>query len=326
MNKYYKLFLSFIITAVCIYFAFRGENYISLFSQIRDIKSSFLILSILLLVFSCYIRALRWKYILSYNKSINTHLLFGSVMVGYFGNNVLPFRLGEILRSYSAAFYYNISFTSVLGSVVLERIMDLGFVIIMFFIILPWFPIKVHSLIIVMIFLAIIIISFFLLLGLAKYFSFFTKIKSYSIFKNDIFKKLINVFEIFSNSIISIKNSEYNSQIIFLSIILWGFYYFATYFILLAFNIDLDFLSILVIIIVSSIAIGIPAMPGAIGTYEAGVKFAMVSLIGITSEKALAFALVSHAASFIPFTVLGAIYFFLGSVKLSDLKNKDVIV
>jgi len=52
----------------------------------------------------------------------------------------------------------------------------------------------------------------------------------------------------------------------------------------------------------------------------------MVSLIGITSEKALAFALVSHAASFIPFTVLGAIYFFLGSVKLSDLKNKDVIV
>ena len=113
--------------------------------------------------------------------------------------------------------------------------------------------------------------------------------------------------------------------IIFLSIILWSFYYLATYFILLSFSLDLDFVSIWVIIIISSIAIGIPAMPGAIGTYEVGVKFAMVSLIGITSEKALAFAIVSHAASFIPFTVLGAIYFFLGSVKLSDLKNKDVI-
>ena len=67
-------------------------------------------------------------------------------------------------------------------------------------------------------------------------------------------------------------------------------------------------------------------MPGAIGTYEAGVKFAMISLIGLASEKALAFALISHAASFIPFTVLGAIYFFLDSVKLSDIKDEDMKV
>ncbi len=326
MNKYYKLFFSFIITSICIYFAFRDESYISLLSQIKNIKSSFLILSILLLIFSCYIRSLRWKYILSYNSSTSIHPLFGSVMVGYFGNNVLPFRLGEVLRSYSAAFYYDISFTAVFGSVVLERVMDLGFVIIMFFLILPWVPIKVYSLTFIIAFLAIIIFSFFLLIGLFKYFKFLTKIKDFSIFKNKISKKLINILEIFLNSIISIKNSEYNSQIILFSIILWVFYYLATYFVLLSFSINLDFVSIWVLIIVSSIAIGIPAMPGAIGTYEAGVKFAMVSLIGITSEKALAFALVSHATSFVPFTLLGAIYFFLGSVKLSDLKNKDLIV
>ena len=326
MNKYYKLWLSFIITSVCIYFAFKDENYLNLFNQIKNIKMSFLILSILILIISCYLRALRWKYILTNSGVKNIHLLFGSVMVGYFGNNVLPFRLGEILRSYSTTFYCNISFTQAFGSVVLERIMDLGFVIIMFFLILPWFSIELNNITFLISLISVLIISFFLLIGLTNYFGFFTKIKDLSVFKNGLTKKLINFLEVFLKSIASIKNSEFNLHIVFLSVILWLFYYLATYFILQSFSLDLDFISIWLIIIISSLAIGIPAMPGAIGTYEAGVKFAMVSLIGVASEKALAFAIVSHAASFVPFTFLGAIYFFLGSVKLDDIKNKDMIV
>lgn len=325
MNKYVKLIFSLIVTIICIFVAFKGENYTSLFNHIKNIKKTFLLFSILILVFSCYIRALRWSYILSKNSFNNMHSLFGSVMVGYFGNNVLPFRLGEVLRSYSATFYCNISFTKAIASVVLERIMDLGFVIIMFFLILPWFPVAVYDIVLGIGILSAIIICFFLMIGLNRYFGFLDILKNYKIFSNGLSEKLINTVEAFLNSISSIKESDYNIQIILLSIVLWIFYYLATYFILLSFSLDLDFVSIWLIIIISSIAIGIPALPGAIGTYEAGVKFAMISLIGVASEKALAFALISHAASFVPFTVLGAVYFFLDSVRLSDIRDKDVI-
>ena len=35
------------------------------------------------------------------DKSISTHHLFGATMIGYFGNGILFFRLGELLKAYA---------------------------------------------------------------------------------------------------------------------------------------------------------------------------------------------------------------------------------
>ncbi len=326
VNNYYKLGLSFIITAFCIYIAFTGENYRELSSHIENINTQFVILCMGLMVFSCFIRALRWKYILFSKGVYNFHPLFSSVMIGYFGNNVLPFRVGEILRSYSISHSSNSSFTTIFGSVILERIMDLSFVIIMFFLILPWLPSESYYLKYSVAILALIIISFFLLIGLGKYYKIFSLIREMNIMKNRLGLKILNFAKIFLNTIMSIKNSHHGIEIFILSLILWAVYYLSTYILLLSFDLKLGFVSIWLLLIVGSLAIGIPALPGAAGTYDAGVKFTLISLINIASEKALAFALISHAVSYIPFTIIGAIYFFLGAISLKDIKKQDLVV
>ena len=60
--------------------------------------------------------------------------------IGYFGNNVFPFRAGELLRSYVLKKQTGIDISSSLATVIIERIAD-GLVMIMFvFLALPFAP------------------------------------------------------------------------------------------------------------------------------------------------------------------------------------------
>jgi uncharacterized protein (TIRG00374 family) len=54
-------------------------------------------------------------------KTIN---LFGAVLIGYGFNNLIP-RLGEVARAVAVGKSENLSKTSILGTVVVERIIDL---------------------------------------------------------------------------------------------------------------------------------------------------------------------------------------------------------
>jgi len=82
--------------------------------------------------------------------------------------------------------------------------------------------------------------------------------------------------------------------------------------------------AIAVILGMGSIAIAIPALPGGVGTYDAGIKFSLILIFSVSSEKALAFALVSHAANYFPFLIIGAIYFILGGLRLKDVGQNSI--
>ena len=45
-------------------------------------------------------------------------------MIGYFGNSVLPFRMGELLRAYVLAEKTSLNISSAFGTIVTERILD----------------------------------------------------------------------------------------------------------------------------------------------------------------------------------------------------------
>ena len=100
MNKISQIFILFLISAVGIYFAFRGENFDILWDHLLVVKWHSFMLSVILLIISVVIRSKRWQYILKPVEHIPLHPLFASTMIGYFGNNVLPLRLGELLRTY----------------------------------------------------------------------------------------------------------------------------------------------------------------------------------------------------------------------------------
>ena len=71
-----------------------------------------------------YFRALRWRYLLSPMASFPVARLYPVVIIGYLANNILPARLGELVRSYYLSQREQISASTALATVAVERVYD----------------------------------------------------------------------------------------------------------------------------------------------------------------------------------------------------------
>jgi hypothetical protein len=81
----------------------------------------------LLLAFICgdlVLRAIRWRVLLRPLAVVPTSATMASLLVGYLANNVLPARLGEIVRSHDLGRRTGVSRPTILGTIVIERVVD----------------------------------------------------------------------------------------------------------------------------------------------------------------------------------------------------------
>ena len=326
MNKYLKILIGGGISIIGIYLAFMGEDFDGLIHQIKQVKIPGITLGCFLLVTSCIVRAYRWKLIMDPVEKIPLHDVFSATMVGYFGNGILAFRLGELLRAYSVTSGRHMSATQAFGTVIMERILDLLMVLLVFVLLIPWFPFEQDG-----IRLAVYIfsgITFAIILGifLSWKFNLMGKIGEVAVLQKGIGQKLFQALNKIFDGIVLIKNTDHAVGIVLSSILLWGFYYAVTFIILGACDLNLGIIGSGIILVLGSIVIGIPALPGSAGTYDAGIKFSLMVVFGIASEKALTYAIVSHAVSYFPLVIIGMIYFMEGSVRIKDVKKEPITV
>jgi len=326
VNKYLKILIVGGISIIGIYLAFMGEDFDGLIHQIKQVNISEITLGCFLLVTSCIIRAYRWKLIMDPVEKIPLHDVFSATMVGYFGNGILAFRLGELLRAYSVTSGRHMSATQAFGTVIMERILDLIMVLFVFVLLIPWFPFEHEG-----IWLAVYIfsgITFAIILGifLSWKFNLMGKVGDVAVLQKGIGQKLFQALNKIFDGIVLIKKTDHVAGIVLSSILLWGFYYAVTFIILSACDLNLGIVGTGIILVLGSIVIGIPALPGSAGTYDAGIKFSLIVVFEIASEKALTYAIVSHAVSYFPMVIIGMIYFMEGSVQIKDVKKESITV
>lgn len=75
------------------------------------------------------IRAIRWQRLLEPIRHVGWRPVLAYLLVGYLANNVLPARLGELVRSHYLGDREGMSRTTTLGTVVVERVVDTGVVV-----------------------------------------------------------------------------------------------------------------------------------------------------------------------------------------------------
>ena len=320
MNKYLKLFLASTLSIAGIYLAFSGENFSSLFNEIYKVNYLGVIVCSIALVSSCYIRAYRWKLIIDPIEEIPLKEIFSSTMIGYFGNGILALRLGELLKAYSVSKNHTIQVSEVFGTVIVERILDLMMVFLLFFFVIPWYPFQNDLLRLGIITFIGLIFFLSILSGFFIYFDLIKKIKKR--FSRLSFVKLLSRF--IENAIEGIKTIFQNKnkkKIVFLSLFLWLIYVVITILLLNSCGIKLTLTNSIIIFILGSLSLGIPALPGSAGTYDASVKYGLVVLFSIDGSQALNYALISHAVSYFPMVLLGAFYFISSNLSLGDIKR-----
>ena len=75
-------------------------------------------------------RGARWQALLAPIAAVPYRRVLGYTYIGYLANNILPARLGELVRSHALGEGEGISRTTVLGTVVVERIVDTVMVVV----------------------------------------------------------------------------------------------------------------------------------------------------------------------------------------------------
>ena len=320
MNKYLKLFLASTLSAAGLYTAFSGENFSSLFNEIYKVNYMGVITASIVLLFSCYIRAYRWKLLIDPLEKIPLKKIFASTMIGYFGNGILAFRLGELLKAYSLSKNRSIQVSEVFGTVIVERVLDLLMVLLLFFFVIPWYPFDNDLLRLAIITFIVLIFVLSILSGLVIYFDLIKKIEK-RVSKLSFIKSVLSFAKDAIKGIKTIFENKNKNKILFLSLFLWLMYIAITVLLLDSCGIELNLSNSIIIFILGSLSLGIPALPGSAGTYDASVKYGLIVLFSIDSSQALNYALISHAVSFFPLVFIGAFYFISSNLSLKDIEQ-----
>src|ERR671930_1633073 len=75
------------------------------------------------------IRSLRWRRLLAPIQDVPIQRTMAYLLIGYLANNVLPARLGELVRCHYLGDREGISRATALGTVVVERVVDIAVVV-----------------------------------------------------------------------------------------------------------------------------------------------------------------------------------------------------
>ncbi len=112
------------ISAVALFLVARSVDIPAAWDAIRSAQPGWLALLVAFACVDLLNRALRWKVLLSPVGQVKYEDSLASLLVGYLANNVLPARLGEVVRSHDLGERSGLSKPTILGTIVVERVMD----------------------------------------------------------------------------------------------------------------------------------------------------------------------------------------------------------
>jgi glycosyltransferase 2 family protein len=312
-GKWSKYVLSFLLSAVFLYIAFYNVDFGEVFSYVAKASIFWIFIFIVLWMVSHYLRAVRWKIILhSVKKDASLKNLLGALMIGYGVNCIIP-RLGEISRAVFVGKWEGLSKSSLFGTVIIERIIDilfLGLAVILsvylwsesLYISFPWLESTLYITSFVM---GLIILFLVLTIRFKEHFYSFI-ISFLSKFSEKLAHRVGYIFGMLIEGFASLRGVKNYIYTILLSaailIIYAGSSYVGFYIIGMQ---PVTFAMAWVLMSVSSIGVIIPT-PGGTGSYHTLAKSTLVLLFGFGEEISLAYAFTTHIVSYILF-ILSAI-------------------
>jgi hypothetical protein len=309
--KRWQLWLGVLISAVFLWLALRGLRLGEVAESISEANYWWLVPSVATYFVAVWVRTWRWDYMLRPLKHIPVRRLFPVVVIGYMGNNIYPFRAGEVLRSYVLRRQEDVSMSASLATVIVERVFD-GLVMLVFvFAALPLAPLPSDSirwLVIVasVAFFAAVVVFFGLAAAPERAMQLVSWLSGRFV-PGRFRQRLVAVAARFLAGLESLRSFRNVLMIFFTSILIWLLETVKYWFVMQAFDFEVSFFALMLMNGVVNLATTLPSAPGYIGTFDLpGIT--VLTLYGVEIETARAYTLVLHAALWLPITLLGLYY------------------
>lgn len=295
--------LSFCVATLCLYFAFKQVNLEDIKRAISNSNFYYILIALLTTYITFILRSIRWKILLDSPSNLKLNKYISTTHIGYFLNNILPFRAGDLGRAKLLSNHSNkIRFSFLLGSLVAEKIIDL-WMIGFFSIYLIFFGFNdVLGLKFSIGILLLYIITSLIIFG-----------------NNSVVNNIQNKFSITKNFVDGyLLVSKNKLKLGIVSLLLWCSFVVYMVALLKSINIHLSFEQYIGITIITGIVTSLPIAPAAIGTYHLAVIY-FLSLYGIGIEQSQTAAILLHSIFLLYTIILGYIYLSFEKVELKSL-------
>ena len=301
----------------------------------------FLIPAVCAYFVSVLFRSIRWQYLLTPVKVLSVRRLYPVVIVGYMANNILPIRLGELVRSYYLGEREGVSKVSALATIAVERVFD-GLTLLFFAAVVSFsLPVAsfleelssdagIHWLIIVLVTSLPFVLSAAIMTFAACFPSKFQVITHIvvSILPTRFRQRVSGLIQMFVNGLVVLNHPGKLAYVFVLSGPVWLSEAVMYYIIALAFDLqgvfgNFDLIAvILMVTAISNLAISIPAAGGGVGTFEVAAA-STLTILGVDEALAAAYTIALHVALLLPVTLAGIIYLWFDRVSIGQLARES---
>src|SRR6478609_2044532 len=330
MKKSWRIWLGVLITLIFLVIAFRGQDFNAIRQALRDFNYIYLIPALALLFTGIWFRAVRWRILLKPVVEISSRDVFPIVVIGFMANNILPFRAGELARSYALSSKTGARKSSALATIAVERLFDgvtmLGFLLASATVISLTSNLRHLAILAFVVFTGAIL--FLVLLTMSG--SWRDRIMQIVLgpLPETMADRVERMAESFLTGLGVLRRRRDLIAVAGCSIIAWSFEA-STYWVLAKgfgepLSSALTPAAAFLTTGVANLATLIPSSPGYVGPFETGVKWVVEGALGVDGATALSYAILVHAVLFFPITLLGFFMLWRERISLAQLRDAEV--
>ena len=308
-----RIILGFAVSAVFLFFALRGQDYEAIREAFSQVTYWYLIPALGLYFIGLLVRAYRWSILLRPIEQVSPRTLVGINAVGLMANNVLPLRTGEFVRAYALSQRTNITKSTALATIAVERIFD-GMALLTFiatsmlFVDLTSQLNRVAELAMVIFGLALVA-----LVLLAKGGRLRDRMLQLALgpLPEAMGARANRMAESFISGLGIFHRWRELTLVSLTSLVAWGFEASMYYMVARAFGGSIEAVmgipETLLATGIANLATLIPSSPGYVGPYEAAVILVLSGALGLSRELALSYGVLVHVMLWLPVTIWGVI-------------------
>jgi uncharacterized protein (TIRG00374 family) len=321
--------LVLLLTVGLLAFFLRGVDLRAVWAETRHANGWLLALAVCMTMATYALRAFRWQYLLASIGPARFSTAYRTTVIGFAASFLLPARPGEVLRPYLLARQEHLPPTAAFATIILERLLDLVTVLLLFgvFVLLVepaalsgdpalYTRVKTGGLIAAGGAVAGLVV-FFILAGHPERLGQLA-LKIERVLPARLAHMVARLVETFAQGLAVMRQPARLAVSLLLSFPLWLSIAAGIWITSRAFHMTFGFLGSFLVMTLLVVGVAMPT-PGQVGGFHAMYKVAVVEFLGVAPATAVGAAIVLHAVSFVPVTILGLYFMAREGLSLSDI-------
>ncbi len=318
-----RFWLGILVSAALVGVLFYQTDREGMTNALASAQYVYLVPALALFFCGVALRAARWHFLLRSIKPVPLTRLFTVVVIGYTANDLLPARIGELVRAFILGQQEGISKTSTLVTIALERIFD-GLTMLAFIGFASFFlPLNDYLLTLLRIGALLFVIVLVMLILVATQRTRFDPLlhrllarvpEKYGVSAVRLFDSFIHGLSVLRNPLDAVISFT-------LSFIAWLFEAGMYYALALGFGIVKPFSVLMLAAAVANLVTIVPSTPGYVGVFDAPVKY-ILTMFQVDANVATSYTIVLHAALIVPIVLLGFLFVARAGWSLGQLSHR----